>query len=221
MRLSQLIGTLAEHTGQSVGRVDTLARRLQEIGAIPKGSGGSNAASVTIDHAVLLILAHLSDAKIGQISTVVPQIAEYFHVDDEGKMTAAKFVSTLLSSLVDVDASPDLTRVAFRSSVSVIGGDQPAVVVRIGTNELDPLELAFTPDGKPYEPFFGEEVAKAVTIPGRVLFRLARALEPLLPPSTSIVRRTFPFTLHSVDGQPIADWRQGIEAELDRMPVNT
>ena len=59
--------------------------------------------------------------------------------------------------------------------MSIVAGEQPAIVVRYSCTD-EPLETAFTVDGAPYEPESIETITESRTIPGIFLFRLGRAL---------------------------------------------
>lgn len=216
MRVSDLCGALAGVTGESVGRFTTLARRLQDEGFIPKGSGGSNAPAANCSHAVMLLLAQASGEPLHHVADAVNRLADYANKEGETELLALSFITDLLAALVHVDDIPSRTKLAFSSSITVVGGDRPAILVRIVTDE-EPLEIAFTENGDEYRPHKGETLAPACTIPGNVLFRVARAIEPLLPASTKLTYRTFPIAGATVNGRPIAEWRAGVEHELERM----
>ncbi|WP_066715936.1 MULTISPECIES: hypothetical protein [Hyphomicrobiales] len=186
MYLSDAVDALATSLNTGRGRLDTLARRLQEGGQLPKSEGGSNRPVVTIDHVVSLLFAHIVGVGYGHVAKAVEDIRNYRN--DE--TTAGDFVAAMLQRLVDLDTGIG-GRGAYHSSVTITNGSRPALVVRIGSDE-EPVEVAFTPGGVPWQPNQADRIFESCIIPGRVLFRIATALRELMPPA--IERRTFPAT---------------------------
>lgn len=187
MYLSDAVDALATSLNTGRGRLDTLARRLQEGGQLPKSEGGSNRPVVTIDHVVSLIIAHVVGTGYGAVARAVADIRGYRN--DE--TTAGDFVANMLRLLVELDTGVG-GRGAYHSAVTITNGSQPALVVRVGSGEGEPVEVAFTPDGQPWQPNRADGLFQTYCIPGRTLFRIATALRDLLPPAME--HRTFPAT---------------------------
>lgn len=98
----------------------------------------------------------------------------YTHADETGHATAGQYITQLLKG---ADLSNGVqSQLAFKSSVTVHGGAEDAIVVRHTCTDK-PLELAFTRDGKSYEPELAEMVVSAFTLPGVLLHRIGRALK--------------------------------------------
>lgn len=214
MYLSQLVDALATSLPSSRGRIDSLALRLQSGGILPKSEGGSHRPVVTIDDAVSLLFAHIVGVHYGHVAKAVADIRAY---KNSTHGAAADCVARMLRLLVDLDTGEGGKGV-YHSSIVIANGSRPALIVRIGNDDGEPVEIQFTPDGQPWHPNKADRIFETCVIPGRTLFAIAMALHPLIHPP--VEHRVVPFKLHSVDGRPMAEWRAGIDAELARMPVN-
>lgn len=190
MHLSDAVSILADTTGASHGRFETVARRLQEAGMLPKSEGGSNRPTIKIEHAIMILLGHLSGASYGDVSATVARLVTYQNESEHGEGDALKFITRMLSALVALDTGLK-GKFAYHSAISVVSGDRPAIVIRISTNDDDPLELAFTPGGEQWQPHLCGDIVETRTLPGRVLFRISHAIRSLLPPA--LEHRTYPF----------------------------
>ncbi|MFK4823768.1 hypothetical protein ACI0FM_03055 [Paenochrobactrum sp. BZR 588] len=174
MKLSKVTAVVAEELKQPFGRIIMVSRKLQEIGAIPIGNGGRHSPDVTYEHAALLLVALLIDRASHQAARLAVEICSYTHADDTGHATAGHYIAQLLKG-ADLSHSAN-SQLAFKASVIVHGGAEDAIVVRHSCTDT-PLELAFTADGRTYEPELAETVVSAFTLPGVVLHRIGRALK--------------------------------------------
>lgn len=189
MHLSDAVSILADTTGASRGRFEIVARRLQEASMLPKSEGGSNRPTIQIEHAILILLGHLSGAAYADLAATVSRLVSYRSDGERGEGEALPFITRMLSALVDLDMGLK-GKFAYHSAISVVSGDRPAIVVRVSTNEEDPLELVFTPGGEHWQPHLCGDIVETRTLPGRVLFRISHGIRSLFPPK--IEHRTFP-----------------------------
>lgn len=179
MVLSELVNAIAAATDIPQGRAYMHARRLQETGIVPVSKGGSNKPLIEEEHAVLILLSILSGQPLHHASAAAVRFAS---LENKGS-TVLAYLSGMLRSVSAVDTNavnaleelPETMLLAFRSHVSVISGDKPAVVVRYTCTDT-PLETAFTEDGEPYEPDSGQFITEARSIPGTLIFRLGQAI---------------------------------------------
>ncbi len=208
MYLSDTVDALAHALDTGRGRIDTLARRLQEGGLLPKSMGGSNRPAVNIGDVVSLLIAHAVGTGYGEVARAVSALRDY---QSETGMSAGECVANMIRALIALDVRNGAA--AAFSTVSITNGTRPAIVVRI-TAEDEPVELTFTPDGGKWQPHKAEGVFETAVVPGLTLFKLANQLRELLPPQDEV--RTF--SISTVNGKPISEWRAGVEADLARMP---
>lgn len=174
MKLSKVTATVAEELNQPFGRIIMVSRKLQEIGAIPIGNGGRHSPDVTYEHVALLLVALLIDRASHHAARLAVEMCAYTHRDDTGSATAGHYIAQLLKG-ADLSHSTN-SQLAFKASVTVHGGAEDAIVIRHSCTDK-PLELAFTADGKVYEPELAETVVSAFTLPGVLLHRIGRALK--------------------------------------------
>jgi hypothetical protein len=174
VKLSDVCRVVAAETNQPDGRIKMLARRLQEINAIPKGPGGRIAPDLDWEHVAVLLFAMLVDRVSPMAARIAAAMANYRDIaDDMPSTTAAEYVGRLLSN-ADFSHSPKSV-LAFNSSLTVHGGAQEAVVVRTTCTDT-PLETAFVSTEEPYRPELAETIVSAFTLPGVLLHRIGRAL---------------------------------------------
>lgn len=183
MKLSELSTIVAKGTGLSENRVASLQRKLQDAGVLPRGNGGSNAPSAHSEHAVKLILAELSGAPGHSVARRVDELLGYSN-SDYHRGAAMEFLLEMLRSLVvavysDGAARLDRARFAYHSSVTVVTGDHPAIVIRTAVEDGH-QDIVFTPHAKPWRPASGEVIETAKTITGKSLFEIAAEIVPLL-----------------------------------------
>jgi hypothetical protein len=174
--LNDMVESIAAATDFPRGRVYMHARRLQEAGVIPVGAGGRNAPECDTGHVVLVLMSLLSGKPLHHATKAA---AMYAGLTNDGT-DALGYLAAMLNSVsrvehLDLDNVPETLLLAFKSTISVVGGEQPAVVVRYSCID-DPMEVAFTQDGAPYEPELIETITESRTIPGVFMFRLGRAL---------------------------------------------
>jgi hypothetical protein len=167
MRLSDSVRAIADATGLPFGRVNTVARRLQEIDAIPLGRGGRLAADLSFEQVALILLAALTDAPRRVAARIAADAANYT-ADGE---TAVEFIGHALR--IAADSKPDRPLVA---SLGVHLGDRAAVVLELDTADGGPLVAAFTKDGEPYSPGSAGAITASLTLPGIAFDRLGAAL---------------------------------------------
>lgn len=207
MYLSDTVDALAHALDTGRGRIDTLARRLQEGGLLPKSIGGSNRPAVCIGDVVSLLLAHAVGTGYGEVAKAVSDLRSY---QSDAGISAGECIANMIRALIALDARNGAA--AAFSTISITNGSRPAVVVRI-TADDEPVELTFTPDGVKWQPHKADGVFETVVVPGLTLFKLANRLRDLLPPQDEVRN----FAISTVNGQPIAEWRAGVDAELERM----
>ena len=176
MTFSEIVDVITAATDYPRGRVYMHGRRLQELGVIPIGAGGRNAPECDVGHVVLVLLSLLSGQPLHHASAAA---AMYASLSNDGT-DCLGYLTAMLNSVsrvetLDLDNVPETLLLAFKSTISVVGGEQPAVVVRYSCID-DPMEVAFTQDGAPYEPELIETITESRTIPGCFMFRLGRAL---------------------------------------------
>lgn len=174
MKLSHVTAVVAEELNQPFGRIIMVSRKLQEIGAIPIGNGGRHSPDVTYEHAALLLVALLIDRASHQAARLAVDMCSYTHTDDNGSASAGQYIAQLLQG-ADLSHSSN-SQLAFKASVTVHGGAEDAIIVRHSCTDK-PLELAFTAEGKPYQPEHAETIVSAFTLPGVLLHRIGRALK--------------------------------------------
>lgn len=190
MYLSDAIGALAVALDTGRGRIDTLARRLQERGLLPKSTGGSNRPEASLNDVVAILLAHVVGAGYGDVARTVSELIDYRHLSNRGDGHAGDYIANALRHLIALDTGVAGYGAA-NCSIAITNGSHPAIVVRIPTSDSDPLELAFTPDGEPWQPQKALGVFSTNVIPGLTLFKLANQLRELMPPKDE--RRTYRF----------------------------
>lgn len=174
MKLSFVVDVIATEMNQPRGRVAMIGRRLQEIDAIPIGAGGRLAPDLSYEDVALIIVTLLIDQASPAAARLAVEMCNYTHADETGHATAGQYIAQLLKG---ADLSNGVqSQLAFKSSVTVHGGAEDAIVVRHTCTDK-PLELAFTRDGKPYEPELAETVVSAFTLPGILLHRVGRAMK--------------------------------------------
>lgn len=179
MTLTDIVTAITAATGLPHGRVYAHARRLQELAGIPIGTGGRNPPRCDASHAVLILFSLLSGKPLHHASRAA---FEYCGLLNDGAR-AIQYLTGMLGSVAkvdvrtlhDLDNLPDSLRLAFKSHITIVAGDQPVIVVRYSCTDT-PLETAFTVDGSPYEPELVESITESRSIPGILLFRLGRAL---------------------------------------------
>lgn len=178
--LQELVSIISENTGAPHGRVAHIARRGQDVGIFPKAVG-AHIPRCGIAHVVALILALASGRPVNALADAW-QIASYKSTEPGDGTTAGQYLARMLSRFRDLDPKEpgDAAQLAFKSSVTIIGGDQPALVVRVDTSD-DPLEVSFTPSGQRYEPYWSQIISPAAVIPGRLLFRIGTDLADVSP----------------------------------------
>lgn len=178
--LQDIVSIIAEHTGTNRGRVAHIARRGQEAGIFPKAVG-SHIPRCGMAHVVALLLAVASGRPERELSDAW-HIGSFKSTEPGNRKTAGEYLSGMLASFRDMDPADtsDQAKLAFKSSVTVVGGDNPAVVVRFATTE-DPIEISFTPTGGEFEPYWSETLARATVLPGRLLFRIGVDLADVSP----------------------------------------
>ena len=178
--LQDIVSIIAEHTGATRGRVAHIARRGQEAGIFPKAVG-SHIPKCGMAHVVAMLLAVASGRPESELSDAW-RIASFRSTTPGDRTTAGEYLVRLLASFRDMDPADtsDQVKLAFKSTVTIIGGDNPALVVRFATTS-DPIELSFTPHGGEYEPYWSETLAPAAVIPGRLLFRIGVDLADASP----------------------------------------
>lgn len=177
--LQDLVSIISKHTGAPHGRVAHIARRGQEAGIFPKAVG-AHIPKCGMGHAVAMLLAVASGRPTHELDDAW-SIASFISTDSD-RTTAGAYLARLLASFRDLDPADtsDQAKLAFKSSVTIITGDNPALVVRFDTVD-DPLEVSFTPTGAPYEPFWAESLSPAMVVPGRLLFRIGVDLADVSP----------------------------------------
>lgn len=187
MHLSELVDAFASTLDASAGRFETLARRLQEAGMLPKSEGGSHRPRVDINDAVLLLVAHLCGAEGGKVAAASRSIINYTSDSDT---SAGEMIAGMLTALVRLD---ELGGAVVKSSVSIADGSRPAVIIRMAqpSDGAEPLELTYTPDAEEWRPWQASGLFRTHVLPGVLMFRVARALADLFP--RQLERRTFPF----------------------------
>lgn len=179
MTLTDIVNAITAATELPFGRVYAHARRLQEVGCIPIGTGGRNPPQCDASHAVLILFSLLSGKPLGHASRAA---IDYCGLLNDGSR-AIQYLTGMIEAVqaVDIDAVDDIEKLpetlvlAFKSHVTIVAGDQPAIVVRYSCTDT-PLETAFTVDGVPYEPEAVETITESRSIPGILIFRLGRAL---------------------------------------------
>lgn len=174
MKLSNVTAVVAAELNQPFGRIIMVSRKLQEVGAIPIGNGGRHSPDVTYGHVALLLVALLIDRASHQAARLAVEMTSYTHNDDAGSVTAGHYITQLLKG-ADLSHSAN-SQLAFKASVTIHGGAEDAIIVRHSCTDK-PLELAFTADGKPYQPEHAETIVSAFTLPGVLLHRVGRALK--------------------------------------------
>lgn len=174
MKLSFVVDVITTEMNQPRGRVAMISRRLQEIEAIPVGAGGRLAPDLSYDDVALILVTLLIDQASPAAARLAVKMCDYTHSDDTGSATAGEYIARLIKG-ADLSYSTH-SQLAFKASVTVHGGAENAIVVRHTCTDK-PLELAFTADGKSYEPELAETVVSAFTLPGVLLHRIGRALK--------------------------------------------
>ncbi|WP_374829661.1 hypothetical protein [Paenochrobactrum pullorum] len=174
MKLSFVVDVIANELKQPRGRVAMLSRRLQAIDAIPVGAGGRLAPDLNYNDVALMLVTLLIDQASHQAARLAVDMCAYTHADETGHATAGHYIAQLLKG-ADLSHSAN-SQLAFKSSVTVHGGAEDAIVVRHTCTDK-PLELAFTSDGKPYQPELVETIVSAFTLSGVLLHRIGRALK--------------------------------------------
>lgn len=178
--LQDIVSIISQHTGTTHGRVAHIARRGQEAGIFPKAVG-SHIPKCGMAHVVALLLGVASGRPTHELADAW-RIASYRSTDPGDRTSAGEYLCRMLASFRDLDPSDtsDQAKLAFKSSVTVIGGDNPALVIRYATAD-DPLEISFTPSGGEFEPYWTERLSPATILPGRLLFRIGTDLADVSP----------------------------------------
>ena len=98
----------------------------------------------------------------------------FYSKDEDGTIEVVPYITNLLKVLAEADEPTVHARLAFSVAISVVVGDQPAIVVRYSCID-EPHETAFTPEGRAWRPHESLEPQVAVQVSGRTLLRIAKA----------------------------------------------
>ncbi len=183
--VAALTDAVARHSGLPASRVRTVSRRLQDAGVLPR-SNSRVPPEADISSVVSLIVALLTDEPLHSVASAAEAYLAYSNTDADGTMVADELLAKMLTGLADFDTSCDLTKLTMRSAISVVSGARPALVVRAGNIDEDPVEWALTADGTPWRPELANGCQKSLSIGGFALFRIVSEL------GLGIERRTFP-----------------------------
>lgn len=178
--IAEMAAIVARHTGLPAGRVRNVTRKLQDAGILPRSAGGRNAPAAEAEHAVALIVGLLTDVPLHSVAPAVILTLDYYRSETatEPVLAAGDTLARMLVALANLDTSrvTELQKFSFHSSVSVVSGDAPAVVIRTGNADGEPTEMAFTADGRTWHPERKARFAKSLTLSGTALFRIANEL---------------------------------------------
>ncbi|GHA11313.1 hypothetical protein GCM10007989_02020 [Devosia pacifica] len=187
--------------------LDTLAaivaaRLAVDRGAVDPHLSKVSAEATLIEQAAELILLTLADGcEDWRLWFDLP--------DSEGNVfTPLEILSAMLVWLADLRTN-GLGKMAFESVVRV--GDDAVVISRD-----DGKLLVYTEDGH-HVPHLARRMTSARAVSGRCLFWIARDIEDHLPERPMEWRTP---KIGTVNGVPIAQWREAIEGELEKMEAH-
>ena len=160
MRLSDSVRAIADATGQPFGRVNTVARRLQEIDAIPLGPGGRIAADVDTYEVALILLALLINAPAHVAAKIAVEVAAYRWEE----ITAQDWLVDLIETAHAIPVSVTAHCAEHETALEIVSGDD---------------SWFFTRDGQPFEARSRGAVVASFTLPAVPMQRLAERLGKL------------------------------------------
>lgn len=171
--ISELVAIAEEHSGLPTSRVRTVARRLQDACLLPRGTGKVPPVA-TSKHVAILIIALLTSEPLHSVASVANEYAGFIHIGEDGKPhNAEDFISGMIDgfSVANKDDATGFMGLAIHASIMLIGGDNPALSIRIGCTD-GPIEYVFTPGAVKWRPYNSTAIACANTIPGKAFFRI-------------------------------------------------
>lgn len=184
--VSEMVAAAEAHSGLPESRVRTVARRLQDTCLLPRGTG-KVPPTVTSKHVAVYILALLTGVELHSVANETDACAGFIHFDDNGQPENAEdFIAAMIDAYAcssvskavngyhkgDINGDFVAQSFGYHSTITVVSGDKPAVIVRTMTND-GAIERVFTKAGKPWEPHDSLAISRAMTLPGRAFLRMA------------------------------------------------
>ncbi|MDN2584067.1 hypothetical protein [Aquibium sp. ELW1220] len=211
--VATLTHAVARHSGIPASRVRSVSRRLQDAGLLPISMNRNAPEQIDMPEVVALVVALLTDAPLHSVAARADEFLAFRLDDDDGRLIADELLAKMFTRLANLQMAPmdDLAKMTMRSAISVVSGSRPALVIRAGNSESDPVEWALTADGTAWRPELAAACQKSMSLGGYALLKIISDL------GLGMERRTVPFRVASVDGRPLADWKAGVEAELAKM----